>query len=703
MAGKKQHFIPQHFLKPFVIPGSRDHLWMYRRGQTSPVAVARSDAAAQNYFYSRSSRDGQPTLDDLITSYESYLHVIVDEIRRLNIGDTIDGLKIAEIVLHLMVRSSHIRHTLNEAILAILNSIEGLFCGEPDVSFVDLRPHCPPELIYHVISSELAKTGLTEYSPITEKTLIDFLYLTMREKSFDAIDEMLPLFAETLDGLRTQATELSRQAQVDALGRMMAPEKRVAELGNLIWQVVPAPYEGAVIPDCTSLAFTGRQWQPLLLTASDELEAVVLPLAPDRLALGMLAHDLHPDLSQYNRYAADSSYAFFLANYNSEELSESTGRLGGLIESSFQMMAEHAVVAAMGDLFRYKNDENRQEAKSCAESTTWNSIMTDERLQYSVTLADFGDEQLARKIAEEINSTVIMFSKYYPISSLEGFLFANDYKGALNRTDRGIGLVRDINPSESTEFIGIGMPLAVMGDGLIKTRIVLRASVAHNLISENTSFAEDARHVIVYMLASSALRGLIAAKFPSQILKPVYDQFEAFLHDYASGLFESYFCAMLATRNEGELENWENLALTSLRIAFEEIPTKRREYICGGSLETFFTDSANLTVNALSLLAALFGAYKGMDRMIPRSSAVLTLLSDHGLADWARLFSADLTAFEIKLDAWAEFEELFFVHRHFQRLLAHFGIVLDRHGGPGAYVHVPWIASDTSNFVEGIE
>ena len=676
---------------------------MYRKGQSSPVPVARSDAAAQNYFYSRTSRSGLPTLDDSITDYESHLHRAVDEIRRLTIGDPIEGIEIAEVVSHLMVRSSHIRDTMSEAILTISNSILRLLGGEFDVSLADLRPHCPPDSLYRMISNELANTGLTESSPITERTLIDLLYLSIREKSSDVIDEILPLLAETLDGLRTEATEMSRRTQVDALRSMMAPEKRVVELGNLIWHVVPAPHEGAVLPDCTSLAFSGRQWQPLLLTASDELEAVVLPLAPDRLAVGKSDHNLNLDMSQYNQYAADSSYAFFLASYNSEELSKLIGQLGGQLQSSFDALAESAVVEAMGNLFRYENGGSRLEAKSCAESTSWNSIVAEEKLQYSVSFSDFGDEQFARTIAEEIHPIVLMFSKCYPISSLEGFLFANDYTGALNRTDRGIGPVRDIHPVESKEFVGIGMPLAVMSDGLIKTRIVLRGSVAVNLISENTALVEDARSVIVHMLASSALRGLIAAKFPSQILKPLCDKFEAFLHDHASGLFEAYFCAMLSTGSERGLERSENLALTVLRRTFQEIPAKRKEYICGGSLDSFFARSASLAVNALSFLAALFGAYKGLGQTIPRSSAVMTFLSDHRLAEWARLFDADLSAFAAQLDSWAEFQELFFIHRHFQRFLAHFGIVPDRHVGPGAYVHVSSIASDVSPFVDRTE
>ena len=40
---------------------------MYRRGLKKPVPVSRDDAAATRGFRSKSSLDGSPTLDDLIT------------------------------------------------------------------------------------------------------------------------------------------------------------------------------------------------------------------------------------------------------------------------------------------------------------------------------------------------------------------------------------------------------------------------------------------------------------------------------------------------------------------------------------------------------------------------------------------------------------------------------------------------------------
>lgn len=447
--------------------------------------------------------------------------------------------------------------------------------------------------------------------------------------------------------------------------------------------------------DCTSIAFNGREWQPLLLTSSEELEVVVLALAPNRLAVGKADTDWNVDLSLYNRHAADASCSFFLADRNSSDLSDLLGQLGGKIRTSFDNLVERSVGKAIGKLLRNDDGEYRLKADASPGTKSWPATVEDETQHYYVSFEDFGDEEFATSVAEEINSVVIDFSKRFSTTSMESFVFANDYKAALNRNDRGIDLIEEITPLETEKFVGLGMPLAVVSNGRLMTRVVLRAIVALDLLSEDSTVAEDARSIVVHMLASSALRGLVATKFSDLMLRPLRDQFEAFLHDYVSGVFEAYFCACLSTRNERQLERRESLALAALRQAFNEIPLKRQAYIRGGDLETFFASSAGLSVNALSLLAALFGGYKALGQTIPDSTPVLAFLAKYGLDKWANLFYADLTAFDAGLEEWAKFEEMFFVHRHFQRFLAHFGIVLDRHDGPGAYVHVPWFPSDS--------
>ena len=151
MAGKKQHFIPQHFQKPFVIPGGSDQLWMFRIGNSFGVKVARKKAAAQEYFYSKPSIDGSLTLDDLVTEYESELHTTVDKIRVLKIGSEIDNREISRVVAHLSLRSSHMRGVMRESVLTAVSSMQRLMRDELANSLIKLSPGHSPRGIYQLI------------------------------------------------------------------------------------------------------------------------------------------------------------------------------------------------------------------------------------------------------------------------------------------------------------------------------------------------------------------------------------------------------------------------------------------------------------------------------------------------------------------------------------------------------------------------
>lgn len=54
MAGRKQHFIPQSFLKGFVIPDGNDKLWLYKKDSDKPIRVPRKTTARKKHFDSLS-------------------------------------------------------------------------------------------------------------------------------------------------------------------------------------------------------------------------------------------------------------------------------------------------------------------------------------------------------------------------------------------------------------------------------------------------------------------------------------------------------------------------------------------------------------------------------------------------------------------------------------------------------------------------
>ncbi|MCK4825399.1 hypothetical protein KA005_57155, partial [bacterium] len=127
MAGKKQHFIPQHFQRPFLIPDSNEKIWLYRHDVPDGVPVSLKKSAAKEHFYSKLSTDGSPTLDDLVTEYEeNNLTGKVNSIRALPVGSKICAADIAEIVTHLTIRSAHIREFVNEGARSMVGVVDKL-------------------------------------------------------------------------------------------------------------------------------------------------------------------------------------------------------------------------------------------------------------------------------------------------------------------------------------------------------------------------------------------------------------------------------------------------------------------------------------------------------------------------------------------------------------------------------------------------
>ncbi len=113
MAGRKQHFIPRHFLKEFVVPDGSDKLWMYRRGLPKPVPVSRDDAAATRDFYSKPAETDAPTLDDLITEYENELKFHVEKVRSIRPGEGVPSHPISETIAHLFTIQKKSSRELN--------------------------------------------------------------------------------------------------------------------------------------------------------------------------------------------------------------------------------------------------------------------------------------------------------------------------------------------------------------------------------------------------------------------------------------------------------------------------------------------------------------------------------------------------------------------------------------------------------------
>ncbi|MCB9946385.1 MAG: DUF4238 domain-containing protein [Rhodospirillaceae bacterium] len=689
---KKQHFIPQHFLKSFVIPDGKDRLWMFRRGNPKGVPTARKRAAAQEYFYSNPSVDGSPTLDKLVTTYEDRLVPMVNDARQLKVGEKLEAKQIAEVVTHLSIRSSHIREIIRQLVEDMADRVSSVVLGWKGGALSQLPKHRVPTRVYKKLADALRERGLLDQTVVSVQQAINLVYFIIRERGSERFESATSQLSGVLEMVFQDAPKFGKRAQISILQQSMAPEARINQLSSFLWHVVPAPLGGAILPDCTSIAYDGKSWGSLFFVGHSDLRAVALPLAPNRIALGVVEGQAAPDMGDFNKWAIESSYSFFLSSFNSEELAAQCVSVGERLRSATGDFVGGAVTKTMESFFDYELTEDEEKEIEHASAQSWIKDGSPELLSFSLSLRDFGDDVLVKDVSEKLKAIVTAFSKYFPVASLDGFTFAFDLNETLNGIERGFEEKKKIAISIDKYRTSLGVPLRIKVEDQIRTHIVLHASVAVALVSEIDDEMVFAQSVVVHMLADSALSELMVNKFPQKMLIPIDDTYEAFLYGYCAGVFDAYFCASLSSWSDEIVAEYEGIALTVFEQAFARILVERQAYFQEGELDKLFSQSSHLISDILSSMARLFGARKARNLSSAEDSPLARLLVDRGLNQWAELFAADLEDFDAGLENWANLSEIFFVHRHFERLLAHFGIVPDRTEGPGAYIHVLWRA-----------
>jgi Protein of unknown function (DUF4238) len=679
MSGKKQHFIPRHFLKAFISSDGSDHIWMYRRGHVEPVLVKRDRVAAQEHFYSNPSADGVPTLDDLITAYEYELKAKVDQMRCLALGEPVDADNVAEVVAHLTVRSSHMRSFVAEAAVTLVSTIGDMFTdSESAIKLPDPTAYEVPKPIRDTMRKELRSRHLLKHTNVTEETVVRLLYFYFREKRSEIVSGVSPAISLMVDFLIEKSASVARASHSEVLRTAMAPAARIQQLVKLKWKIVEIPKRDGILPDCVSLSFDGQEWKPLLFADPSRLRAVILLISPDRAALGKAENCPDLDLSTYNSHAASACFTFFLSHQKESGLSARLSDLGAWVRSEIEMLTHDAIAEAASSFLQAQPGNHEIPGQPFQD----NSRVRDQSGHaYQISFKDCADQETAESVAEIIKSIVQGFSSVYPIDGLDGFTFAYDLTAALNDVDRGIPNAKPIYPTER----GIGVPLTVVRAGKIKTRAVLRSQVAQSLLSEDQNQKQEAVSAVIYMLAHNTFTFLMAERFPENVLQHLDDAFEGAMFSYTSNVFPTYFSYRISSGGY-DYRVFEQEFIDLIRGAKRRAPLLNLEYQKHRDHNLIFTEVAADVSGILTAGARLLAISTAQEHSA--SEDLAAELEGLDLLEWFELFGSDLQAFFAGIEHWCDFRHAFFVNRHFERLSVQFGVILDKLDGEHLYIHV---------------
>jgi Protein of unknown function (DUF4238) len=323
MAGKRQHFIPQFIQSGFAshVSGDEIYTWVYRK-EAKPFNTNIINVGVEGYFY---SQDGDNQVDDEITEAEmSRFALLINTLRNSNGEVTVDPTEIAELIVHLEVRTRSFRQT-------ILNTFEYLYSMV--IEFLDdrrafgnyLRMRMP-ELMKRQLKEpkSLLKELKSQYPNIPSRSL-DVLLIGIQpsiEQKIDSnVPQEIPSFLDNLaiatERIKTQILPIIKDTvksgHIKTLKKSIAPLEKIRRYQSLEFRVLQSMSTNIPLGDSVIVFQVEgeRQFKPFT-EKDDIIEAVYLPLSSSLVLVGTKI-GISPDLSKLPLAIAHCSLEYFIS------------------------------------------------------------------------------------------------------------------------------------------------------------------------------------------------------------------------------------------------------------------------------------------------------------------------------------------------------------------------------------------------------
>lgn len=619
--------MPRLLQRGFLAELDGERTWLHRAGGAARL-VGIKDVGTEDWFYSRKGAPGELTLDDAITAFEQDLGKDVAILRTTPPGTSIEPGLAARITVHLVMRTAHLRQTIEHGIDGITNEIETLFTDPMRLgAMMGIDSPMLASAVTEAISStaqDLVPTGFP--ASLSERLLSFFVRERGSELAAQAATTLTPMFPTLFKDLASRV----RDSHNAIVAKPLDDHGWVKALTGFHWTIEAGV--DLILPDAVALSReTGHSLAPLLFTKAADAELILLPVAHDRILVGRRDTATDVDLTTYNAQAAASCQGFFVAasEFDAEGLSAMIG--SGPAQALAASIAEslHDAEAAR------RNHDGTDLPR--AQPRTF--VLAD--FSYRVTLHDFGDDVLAQEYAAILQSVVGALSRDIPLHDLDGVTIAADYGDALAKLDRGDP---DLPPVASRALgygIGVAKPVTVVRDGKPKSHLVLAAGIAAAWTSDDADLRASSLHLLIKMLAGIA-HGTRYADVPP--FTP--DAMGRELHLAVAHAPNGYWSAKQAAfvdPNQGE--GYADLVITSLDFARNEIGAARARMADDSDVGEASLIALECVSAALNHVADWLGHRDGLAPDQPFAGHDLAAkLAPYGLDHWLALFGRDLAA-----------------------------------------------------------
>jgi hypothetical protein len=652
LSGRKQHYIPQAVLRSFEAArkGVKSQVLVFKKDR-APYLTATDGAAAERDFYSDPSAEGDRTLDDAITEFEGeHLAPILLELRSKSNGD-VDGELASVAVVHLAMRTAHLRGTLSKVTSEAIAQLKAI-TEDADAlrEFAGLDSLDPNSRFAEVLREDISKMVPPTWPEKDRRALERMIAFRLRERFDDLVAQSEIPIIEGLSMMAASLPGMVPMAHARALSSSLVPQERIDSMQRLRWCIVSVGSvdHHFILPDCVVVARTNAsaELRPYAMLSSEDVVLVVMPLSSHQLLIGC---DDEPqlDLKAINLQLARCSLEFFVGSRSDEATLTLAAEIG---------------TRASDVKFDLLDDEDVESSEEFVQE-----VQGSAHLAVRVPFGKVWDP-IKRRLAEIAHDTV----ETTTLARIESITVPARLSAELETVWKRVP-----SPAE-VQACSLGTVELVKPRADLMCRIILPRRLADSLGAK----ALDNDRLIATRLVKFNLG---RAYYFDCLMRRLPMVFEASsLHEWTQRLYGSairlgahFFGGMASTKHESEpLPGGEQLAelAVSIRAGLAGLRDARERSSIHNNVDQLLLEALQAVDLLLTPTAAVCGFLEAKGIEFPPDSEAGTVLKDAGLWEWLRIFHKDLRRHYEKRQRWSSDEDLSQLGGHVERLLWSIGV-----------------------------
>ena len=334
MAGKYQHYLQKMLQRGFrsECSGKRPSVFVYEHA-VAPYRKRAEDFGGEDEFYSPVSDGRSGTLDDKITQWEARRQADVRRWRSLSNGHVVSAKEAAEVVGLTGVRTRAIRDTFRSLFEDLFPKFASVL-QDPDVLMTRIDERIDLNFVYDTVLAqqnglspdEIAQTYVVPEHRAARRMLDYTMSEVLGHQLSKVLRELNREIALAIDENSFDASKL----HVEAIEKLIDEGLAREDLVSLDWSIVENRSDTPwILPDCAVVALKRNgKFSPFLFGSSDETQAMLLPLSPNRMLVGANGEIEDGALSDFTVEAAACSRDWFIAHELRDDLDSLRSRIG---------------------------------------------------------------------------------------------------------------------------------------------------------------------------------------------------------------------------------------------------------------------------------------------------------------------------------------------------------------------------------------